>query len=143
AVQVRGEVGAHGAAVLLAHVLGPVLRVQARHFVGQLGDLFGGKQGGEEQIPVPVELLELRVGQLHRCLRETGPAGAGFWNVRRRAPVSKTGCCTGRGWPPAGRWTLQAAARCASRGMSPSAARTAWSRDRLAARSHAPALMAW
>src|SRR2546426_8843293 len=64
AVHVRGEVRPHGVAALLADVLGAVLGIDPWHLVGQDLDLRRRELAGKEQIPVPVELLEL--GRRHR-----------------------------------------------------------------------------
>ncbi len=66
AVQVRGEVRAHGVAALLAHVLRPALGVQARDLVEQGFDLFRLEQAREEKITVALEILDLLRVKLHR-----------------------------------------------------------------------------
>ena len=58
-VHVRGEVGAHRVAALLAHVLRPMLRVELGHLVNQDADLFRGEQTGKEEITVALKLLDL------------------------------------------------------------------------------------
>jgi hypothetical protein len=65
---VRGEIRAHGVAAFLAHVLGPVPRVELRHLVGEDLDLLGREGPGKEQVAVAVELLELRRCQPHRVI---------------------------------------------------------------------------
>jgi hypothetical protein len=65
AVEMRGEVGAHGVAVLLAHVLGTALRVEHRHLVQQRLDLRGGEMPRKENVAVALEALELLVVELH------------------------------------------------------------------------------
>src|SRR5207237_440576 len=65
AVQVRGEIGAHHVARLLAHVLGAPLRVERRHLVVQDLDLLRREQAREEKIAVAVELLQLLRRQFH------------------------------------------------------------------------------
>jgi hypothetical protein len=69
AVHVRGEIGAHHVAGLLAHVLGPALRVQARHLVGEELDFLRREERGKEKVTVAIELLELLRGELHAGLR--------------------------------------------------------------------------
>jgi hypothetical protein len=65
AVHVRGEVGAHDVARLLADVLGPPLRVQGRHLVGEDADLVLREQAREEEEARAVELVELLLGESH------------------------------------------------------------------------------
>jgi hypothetical protein len=55
AVHVRGEIGAHRIAALLAHVLGTPHRIEARHLVGERFDLLGREERREEEVAVPVE----------------------------------------------------------------------------------------
>jgi len=55
AVQSRPKVGAHGVAVFLAHVLGPILGVEARYLLGQDFHFLGPEQAGEEKEPVVLE----------------------------------------------------------------------------------------
>jgi hypothetical protein len=62
---VRGEVGAHHVAGLLAHVLGAPLRVERRHLVGQDLDLCGREERREKQVPFAIELLQLLRGEVH------------------------------------------------------------------------------
>src|SRR5437588_10426811 len=66
AIQVCGEVGAHGITALLTHVLRPMLGIEMRHLVKQDLYLLGGKQAREEEIAVAVELLDLGARELHR-----------------------------------------------------------------------------
>src|SRR2546425_8579601 len=65
AVQVRGEIGAHHIAGLLAHVLGAALRVERAHLVVQDLDLLRREQVREEEIAVDVESLPLLRRQFH------------------------------------------------------------------------------
>src|SRR5260221_2047474 len=65
AVEMRREVGAHHVAGLLAHVLGPALLVERRHFVGQRLDFCRSEKRREEEIALAVELGNLCRRKLH------------------------------------------------------------------------------
>jgi hypothetical protein len=65
AVQVRGEIGAHRLAGLLAHVFRAPLRVQARHLLVQDPDLLAAEEAGEKQVTFAIELRELLWRKFH------------------------------------------------------------------------------
>src|SRR5450631_3247300 len=65
AVEVRREVGAHGVAALLADVLRAMLRIEARHLVGEVPDLFRREERREEEVAVLVEGGKLLGRELH------------------------------------------------------------------------------
>ena len=85
AIQVCGEVGAHGITALLTHVLRPMLGIEMRHLVKQDLHLLGGKQAREEEIAVAVELLDLGARELH-CVS--------FCDARRPRTAAAQQCST-------------------------------------------------
>ncbi len=65
AVEMRCEVGAHHVAGFLAHVLGPALCIQRRHFVGQRLDFRRREERREEQVAVALKPRDLIPGKFH------------------------------------------------------------------------------
>jgi hypothetical protein len=67
--QVAREDGAHGIRILLPNDLRPMLPIDAWYLVQQDPHFLRREEGGEEEVAVPVEVLQLLLGQFHfSCL---------------------------------------------------------------------------
>jgi hypothetical protein len=68
AVKVRGEIGAHRIASLLAHVFLPVLGVKPRHLVQQDRDFIRLEKAWKEKVAVAIQSRPLFRVELHGVL---------------------------------------------------------------------------